>query len=143
VNCGGRDLQRRYQTEYEAGQHGQKHGETKRDEIYPNTVEKGDAECIQVTKHAPCSRCQYQAERCHARTQHHALREHLPDQTSAPGSESSPDGRFLCRVAARASSKFERFAHTVSITTPTAHARTKRARRRRPVTCSARRLSPG
>ena len=43
----------------------------------------------------------------------------------------------FCRVAVRASSRLERLAQTISITTPTAHASTSRAGRIRPLTCSA------
>src|ERR1039458_4445236 len=49
----------------------------------------------------------------------------------------------LCRAAIRASCRFERFAHTISITTPTAHASTSRAGRTRPLTCSSKGVSLG
>ena len=42
----------------------------------------------------------------------------------------------FCRAAVRASSRFERFVHTISMTTPTAHASTSNAGRMRPLTCS-------
>ena len=40
----------------------------------------------------------------------------------------------FCRALVRASSRFDRFAHTISMTTPTAPARIHRARRIRPLT---------
>jgi len=43
----------------------------------------------------------------------------------------------FCRVAVRASSRFDRFAHTMSMTIATAPASTQTARRMRPPTCSA------
>ena len=43
----------------------------------------------------------------------------------------------FCRAAVRASSRFERLAQTISITTPTAPASTRSASRSVPLTCSA------
>ena len=43
----------------------------------------------------------------------------------------------FCRAAVRASSRFDRLAHTISMTTATAPARTASAGRTRPLTCSA------
>ena len=47
------------------------------------------------------------------------------------------------RVAVRASNKFERFAQTINMTTPTAEARMKSAGRIFPLTCSPRELRWG
>ena len=43
----------------------------------------------------------------------------------------------FCRAAVRASSRFDRLAQTISMTTPTAPASTQSARRIRPLTWSA------
>ena len=106
-------------------------GEGERAGIELDALEQRNAERIQVRDSPRAGHGQHQAQRGAAAGEHDALGQHLPDQAPRPAPSAARIAISFCRAAVRASSRFERFAHTISITTPTAQASTKRAGRRR------------
>ena len=129
VQGGGGDLQRGSQAEDHAGQHGRQQTEGQHRDIGADVPQKRDAERLEVRQHM----------RSAARPESPPAS--APQQDSATPSVSiwrisrrrpAPSAVRMaisfCRVAVRASSRLERFAQTISITTPTAHASTSKRR---------------
>ena len=98
-------------------------------------AEQRDADRIQSRERARAGDRQQQAEDRAAAGQHDALGQHLRDQPPAAGTRARVRIAIsFCRAAVRASSRFDRLAQTISITTPTAPASTQTASRIRPLT---------
>ena len=88
-------LERRHQSKNQTGQEGDQQGEGERVAIDPDTFQQRNTEGIEMRHQARAAHRQGQAEGGAAAGEHHALGDHLADQSTASRAERGANGHLL------------------------------------------------